>query len=357
MSTLKKILIIAGGTGGHIFPALAVADELQKQGVIVEWMGTTFGMEKKLVGNRYPIHYLRVKTFRENNLVEKCLLPVRLLSAVFSAYRIIKKINPDVVLGMGGYASGPGGITAWLARKKLVIHEQNAHAGFTNRVLSRFASVTLEAFPDSFSKNTKVITVGNPVRAAIQKIAHPKAYFANREMPWRILVLGGSQGAHFINQLLMDFVSANTNRQAFLLWHQTGAKEYEKVKAAYAQYEAFPHRVAPFIEKMDEAYAWADIVIGRAGALTVSEIAVVGLPSILIPYPYATDDHQYKNALFLQKNKAAFIFRQQDLTVEKLTACLQNNFFSQKQLQMLSTNAKRSAVADATANIIRSLSA
>lgn len=349
---VKKILIIAGGTGGHIFPALAVADELQKQGVVIEWMGTEAGMEKKLVGDRYPIYYLSVKTFRGKNIVQKCFAPFRLINAVLSSLIIINKINPDVVLGMGGYATGPGGIATWLLRKKLVIHEQNAAPGLTNRILSRFATTVLEAFPNAFPKKTKAATVGNPVRPSIIKMAHDHRYYSTREKPWRILILGGSQGAQFINRLMMDFVAKSADRRTFLLWHQTGMKDFETVKAAYAVYEDFPHRVAPFIERMDEAYTWADIVISRAGALSVAEIEAAGLPSILIPYPFATDDHQYKNALFLRKNGASVIFRETEITADKLKQCLEEQFFSQKQLQQMSNQAKLCARPDALSSII-----
>lgn len=349
----KKLLIIAGGTGGHIFPALAVAEALQKKGVVIEWMGTVAGMEGKLIAHRYPIHFLPVKTFRGTSIAKKCVMPFRLIQSVLLAYCIIKKINPDQVLGMGGYASGPGGIAAWLLRKKLVIHEQNAHAGLTNRILSRFATTILQGFPNTFPVKTHAITVGNPVRTSIQQIAHTKDYYLKREVPWRILILGGSQGAQFINHLMVHFVNHHSARNTFLLWHQTGQRDFDWVKTAYTSLENFPHRVAPFIEKMEEAYAWADMVIARSGALTTSEIATVGLPSILIPYPYATDDHQYKNASFLEKNGAAVIFRETELTAEKLSACLQDRFFSQKHLQQMSIHAKLCARPNAVSEIMK----
>src|SRR3990167_6119440 len=189
---MKKLLIIAGGTGGHIFPALAVADALQQAGVVIEWMGTTVGMEKKLVGDRYPMHFLPVKSLRGKGFLAKLSSLFYLVGATLSALRIIYKMKPDAVLGMGGYASGPGGIAAFLLRKKLVIHEQNAKAGMTNRILSHVANKVLQAFPGALPKAE---TVGNPVRASILKMAHTQDYYQKRQAPWRILVLGGSQGA------------------------------------------------------------------------------------------------------------------------------------------------------------------
>src|SRR3990167_9218958 len=221
---MNKLLIIAGGTGGHIFPALVVAETLKKQGVLIEWLGTETGMEKKLVANRFPIYFLPVKAIRGKSFLTKILSPFRLVRAIFLAHGMIKKINPDCVLGMGGYASGPGGIATWLLRKKLVIHEQNAKAGLTNRLLSHFATTILQAFPHAFSNNVLAITVGNPVRSGILQISHAKKN-ADRKKPWHVLILGGSQGAKAINQLMMDWIAQCIDRESFLLWHQTGQKE------------------------------------------------------------------------------------------------------------------------------------
>lgn len=342
---MKRVLIIAGGTGGHIFPALAIAETLQKQGFSIEWMGTEAGMEKKLVGDRYPMHFLPVKTFRGKNIFVKIAAPFRLTFSVLQAVFMIRKIKPTVVIGMGGYASGPGGIAAWLLRKRLIIHEQNAIAGLTNRLLSRFATTVLEAFPNAFSKTVRAITVGNPVRNTIKF----KDYIVHE--PLRILILGGSQGAQFINQLMIDFVAKTEDRKKVLIWHQTGQRDFERVKKAYAMLEDFPHRVAPFIDKMDDAYAWADLVIARSGALTVSEIAAVGLPSILIPYPFAADDHQYYNAQFLSAQKAAVVFRETEIIVEKLQDCLEGWMQSPEILKEMANAAKHALQNDAVVKI------
>ena len=348
---MKKLLIIAGGTGGHIFPALTIADALQKQGVVIEWIGTEAGMEKKLIADRYPLYFLPVKTFRGKSVCEKFIAPFRLLYTVFLAYRMIKKINPDVVLGMGGYASGPGGIAAWLLRKHLVIHEQNAKAGLTNRLLSCFSKKVLQAFPNTFSKRKHAITVGNPVRAAIQNVTHTKHY----AKPYRILVLGGSQGAQTINQLMTKWVSLFDDRESYFIWHQTGQKDFQTVLEGYQSWPEVIYRVSPFIEKIEEAYAWADLVICRSGALTVSEIAAAGLPGILIPYPFAADDHQYENALFLQRKEAAIVFRESELTAEKLNDCLKDLFSLSKRLHLMSNQAKLCARPEAVAEIIAAL--
>lgn len=345
---MQRMLIIAGGTGGHIFPALVIAETLKRNGVAIDWMGTEVGMERRLVGDRFPMHFLPVKALRGKSIMTKVLSPFRLMRAVYLACRLIKKINPDVVLGMGGYASGPGGIAAWLLRKPLVIHEQNAKAGLTNRLLSRFAKVVLQAFPNAFPKNVQVITVGNPIRSSITQVtAHTPS-----EKPWRILVLGGSQGALAINQLISDWLSITRHREDFLIWHQTGQKAFEAIQQGYLTWPQCVYRVGPFIENMSEAYAWADIVISRSGALTVSELAAVGLPSILVPYPHAVDDHQYANALFLVEAKAAVVFRETELTPQKLSECLDNLLSSPQQLQQMGLRAKQCAKPNAVMNII-----
>jgi UDP-N-acetylglucosamine--N-acetylmuramyl-(pentapeptide) pyrophosphoryl-undecaprenol N-acetylglucosamine transferase len=345
---MKKLLVIAGGTGGHIFPALVVAEKLKTQGVLIEWMGTEVGMERKLVDNRYPMHYLPMKALRGKSVLTKLFAPLRLLQTIFLAYRMIKKINPDCVLGMGGYASAPGGIATWLLRKKLVIHEQNARAGLTNRLLSHFANTILQAFPNAFSKHISAVTVGNPVRESIFNIKHEE----NNHHPVRILILGGSQGAAAINQLVSDWILRSNQDHSFLLWHQTGQKEFESIQKKYERCDTSIYRVSPFIEKMDEAYAWADLVICRAGALTISELAAAGLPSILIPYPYAADDHQYANAQFLERAGAAIIFRESEINVEKLNHCLQQLFSSTNNLHLMAEKARICAQPDAASKII-----
>lgn len=352
---MQRLLIIAGGTGGHIFPALVVAETLQKQGVLIEWMGTEVGMERRLVGDRFPMHFLPVNALRGKGWKTKLFAPFRIMRAVWLAYRCIQKINPDVVMGMGGYASGPGGLAALLLRKPLVIHEQNARAGLTNRLLSRVATTVLQAFPNAFSNSVPAVTVGNPVRDSILKLGMQERDWETRKKPWRILVLGGSQGAQAINQLLVEWVLTSQHRDAFSIWHQTGQKAFESTTQSYRAFPDQVYRVAPFIEKMEEAYEWADMVICRSGALTVSELAAVGLPSVLIPYPHAVDDHQYANALFLAKSDAGVVFRESELTPKKLDDFLQNVLAHPERLHLMAEKAKICARRDAVLEIIRKL--
>ena len=349
---MKKILIIAGGTGGHIFPALTIADHLKEQGVAVYWMGAEVGMEKNLVGDQYPLYLLPVKGLRGKNRLEQLKAPFQIIKSVVLAYQYIKKIKPDLVLGMGGYASGPGGIAAKLLGIPLVIHEQNAFPGLTNKILSKLANTVLQAFPNAFAKNA--ITVGNPVRTSIQNSVRRDDYYQTREKPWKILVLGGSQGAHFINHLMIDFLKKNQSDD-FLVWHQTGKKEFDLVSAAYASCAKNVYRVSPFIDNMNEAYEWADMIIARSGALTVAEVTMVGLPAIFVPFPLAVDDHQYHNALFVEKNGGAKILRESELSTEKLSACLKALFFSTEKLVLMNQCSKACAKREAVADIMRYL--
>jgi len=353
---MKKLLVIAGGTGGHIFPALVIAETLQKQGVLIEWLGTEVGMERQLIAGKFPLYFLPIKALRGKSIRTKLLSPLRLLRAIFLAYRLIKKINPDVVLGMGGYASGPGGIASWILKKPLIIHEQNAKAGLTNRLLSHFAKKILQAFPNAFPKNMTALTVGNPVRPSILAISRPHHYFQTQQKPWHILILGGSQGAQAMNQLLINFMAQYKESESFLLWHQTGQRDFETIQKKYKAFTASIYRVEPFIEKIEEAYAWADIVICRAGALTISELAAAGLPSILIPYPYAADDHQYANAQFLAQAGAAILFRESELSVEKLTLCLKDLLSAPNRLQVMSEKARICAQQNVVEKIIEEIS-
>ena len=345
-----KILIIAGGTGGHIFPALTVAEKLQSQGVAIEWLGAEVGMERQLVGNRYPIYFLPIKALRGKRFLAKCAAPFRIAYSIFLAYRLIKKINPDAVLGMGGYASGPGGVAAWLRRIPLVIHEQNAKAGLTNRLLSRIATTILQAFPQAFLNNARAMTVGNPVRENILTVMPEKKF--DDHTPRHILVLGGSQGAQSINQLITQWLAQANYSMPLIFWHQTGQRDFELVKNGYANHSGALYRVMPFIDNMQEAYAWADAVICRAGALTVSELAAAGVPGIFIPYPYAADDHQRANALFLVNAQAGVMILESELSVKKLSECLDNLLSSPRQWQQMALNAKACAMPDAVNQMI-----
>lgn len=348
---MKKLLIIAGGTGGHIFPALVVAETLKKQGVLIEWLGAEVGMERQIVADHFPLYCLPIKALRGKSFWTKCVAPFRIVNSIVLAYRYIKKINPDVVLGMGGYASGPGGVAAWLLRKPLIIHEQNATPGLTNRWLSRIATTVLQAFPDAFPHSVGAITVGNPVRASIQAIS--KTNKPVRKKPLHVLVLGGSQGAQLINRLVPQLRAYMKNPEAVIFWYQTGKRDFDAVRNATTQCVNHKDQIAPFIEKMEEAYSWADVAICRAGALTVSELAAAGLPSILIPYPHAADNHQYANALFLVDAKAAIVMPETEMSADKLSQCLENLISSPQQMEQMSAAAKKCAQLDTVSTIIR----
>ncbi len=294
---MKRILIIAGGTGGHIFPALAVAQAIQEHDVEVCWLGTRDGLEARLVPSKFPMHTISIKALRGMGIIRKLLMPWFLLLATLKAYRIIRKLKPNLVLGMGGYVSGPGGIAAWLARVPLIIHEQNSISGLTNRVLSKIAKTVLQAFPNTFHDKLNIETTGNPVRPELTESPAPKERFAGRQGPLRILVLGGSRGARAINQQVVQALEQYPRKTDVMVWHQTGQMDYDHVKSMY---ETIPveAKVSPFIDDIAHAYCWADIVVCRAGALTVSEIAAVGVGAIFIPYPFAVDDHQFHNSRY-----------------------------------------------------------
>ena len=347
----KCVLIIAGGTGGHIFPALAVARALREQNIDLQWLGSYVGMESNLVGDEFPMSFISIRGIRGKHFFSKLCLPWRLLTATWQAWRIIKRLQPDVVLGMGGFVSGPGGIAARLAGKPLVIHEQNAIAGMTNRLLSRYAQAVLQGFPNAFPPAVSAKTIGNPVRPAISQLLSPQVRFKDREGPLRVLVIGGSQGARAINQAITRVLSHYPDDRALMVRHQTGGMDFEAIQHAY-RHITVPSTVEAFINDMPQAYLWADLLICRAGALTVAEIAAAGVPSILIPYPYAVDDHQYANANYLAQAGAAELIRQQDLTDDRLQQILQHYANNRFRLVIMAEKARSLAKPEALSAIV-----
>lgn len=318
MAKLKRVLIMAGGTGGHVFPGLALARVLTQKNVEVHWLGTQQGIEARLVpAARYPLHTIKVGGLRGKGLKAKLLAPIKVIAATWQAGRVIRQIRPDVVIGMGGFASGPGGLASWLMRCPLVVHEQNARAGLTNKVLARFAKKVLEGFPGAFPVSDKVIPVGNPVRAEIEAISSPRERFKHHNASLRLLVLGGSLGAQGINQVVPFALTLLSKDERPEVIHQAGEKHAEEVKAQY-QAMGLTATVKPFIEDMAEAYGWADIVLCRAGALTVAELSAAGLGAIFVPFPYAADDHQTANAQWMVKHNAALCIQQKDLSANWL---------------------------------------
>jgi UDP-N-acetylglucosamine--N-acetylmuramyl-(pentapeptide) pyrophosphoryl-undecaprenol N-acetylglucosamine transferase len=316
MMAVKPVLIMAGGTGGHVFPALAVADELRARGVPIVWLGTRSGIEARVVRQAgYQIEWLSITGLRGKNAATLLLAPARLFIACAQACRVLWQRKPGVVLGMGGFVAGPGGLMAWLMRRPLLVHEQNAVAGLTNRMLARFAGQVLQAFPQTFNN---AITVGNPVRKDIQQLAEPTLRIGGHKGALRLLVIGGSLGAVRLNEIVPQAVSRIKPEARPVIRHQTGRNNLEAAREYYRQ-NGVEADVEAFIDDMAEAYGWADLVICRAGAMTVFELAAAGVGSILVPYPYAVDDHQTANADYLVNAGAAIVKQQQDLNSEWLS--------------------------------------
>ena len=309
------ILVMAGGTGGHIFPALAVADELKSRGWRVVWLGSHAGMEAKLVPDHgYPVEWIRFGGLRGKGPVRIALLPLNLLIAFWQSAAAIFRVRPDVVLGMGGYISFPGGMMAALFRRPLVVHEQNAVAGLANRVLATVADRLLSGFPGALAR---AICTGNPVRRAICQIEMPQARFVDRSGVLRLLVVGGSLGAKPLNEAVPAALATIPAQSRPQVTHQSGRQHLDSLRSAYRK-SGVEAEVVAFIDDMSAAYARADIVVCRAGAITVAELAAAGVASILVPLPHAVDDHQTANARFLAERDAAILMPQRELTPHRL---------------------------------------
>lgn len=344
---MPRALIIAGGTGGHVFPALAVADALRAQGWQTEWLGTQRGIEARLVPQAgIELHTMQVQGLRGKGLLSLIKAPFNLVRALWQARKVIQKCKPSLVLGFGGFASGPGGLMARLQGLPLVIHEQNARAGTTNRLLAPLASRVLEAF-DSGLKHAE--QVGNPVRESIRAIALPEQRFEGRTGPIRILVLGGSLGAQFFNQVLPN-AFAKLSKPVHVC-HQTGEKWADACRQHYSDIGFDPVRVVPFIDDMATAYAEADLIICRAGALTVSEIACAGAAALFVPYPHAIDDHQTANARWLMARGAARMHAQSALSEDVLINEL-NGLCDRVVLREMASKARECALPEATAHVV-----
>ncbi len=349
MGELKRVLIMAGGTGGHVFPGLAVAKQFQRQGIQVDWLGTQKGLEAKQVPSAgIPLHFISIGGVRGKGIKHLLLAPPRILMAVLQAFRLIRQLKPDIILGMGGFASGPGGIASWLSGYPLVIHEQNAIPGTTNKWLAKIAKKVLEGFPDTFSKRQGVITVGNPVRTDILAMPFPDR---GKKARLSLLILGGSLGASAINQLLPQALALLPESMRPAIYHQTGEKHYEDTVTAYEQ-AGVSAKLVPFINEMHEAYTWADLVICRSGALTVAELCAAGLGAVLVPFPHAIDDHQTANAEFMAKKGAAILIQQSALTADRLADILQEFIQSPARCQIMAEAAYQLRMADATEKVL-----
>ncbi|HHJ80043.1 MAG TPA: undecaprenyldiphospho-muramoylpentapeptide beta-N-acetylglucosaminyltransferase [Candidatus Tenderia electrophaga] len=317
-----RIMIMAGGTGGHVFPALAVADELRVRGAEVFWLGTRNGMEAELVPQAgIEMEWISISGLRGKGLLGWLLAPLRLVRATFQSLAVIMRRRPMAILGMGGFVAGPGGLVSWLLHKPLLIHEQNAVAGLTNKLLARVADKVMQAFPDTFEMSNRLVDCGNPVREEIIRLADPSQRFADRNGCLRLLVLGGSLGAQALNEMLPEALAMLSPDQRPDVWHQAGKRNIDAAQQSYKALNV-EARVEPFISDMAEAYAWADVVLCRAGALTVSELAAAGVGAMLVPYPFAVDDHQTANARYLSENGAALLLPQAELNVTRLKEIL-----------------------------------
>jgi len=349
------VMVMAGGTGGHVFPALAVADVLRNSGARVEWLGTPRGIENTLVpAANISLHHIRVEGVRGRGVVGLVKAPFLIVLAVLQAIAIIRKSKPDVVIGFGGFASGPGGVAAKLLGKPLVIHEQNAIAGTTNRLLSKIAQRVLAAFSGAFSKsNLDAQAVGNPVRQVIANLPNPAQRYderAEQKESLHLLVLGGSLGAKAINELVPQALAKLPATERPIVRHQAGKSHLEATIANYMQHQVNA-KVDAFVDDMAAAYAWADIVICRAGALTVSELMAAGVAALLIPLPSAIDDHQTFNAAILTHANAGMAIAQQDLTAEKLATLLQTQLHERANLKLMATNARSLALPQAAETV------
>ncbi|OYD24609.1 undecaprenyldiphospho-muramoylpentapeptide beta-N-acetylglucosaminyltransferase [Oceanimonas baumannii] len=352
MSHNKTLLVMAGGTGGHVFPGLAVADLLRQEGWTIHWLGTADRMEARLVPEHgYPLHTISIAGVRGNGVKRLLAAPFKIANAVFQARRVLKQTRPDVVLGMGGFAAGPGGVAARLAGIPLVLHEQNAAAGMTNRLLSRIASRVLMAFPGAFEQGD---VVGNPVRPDVVALPAPAERISLEPQPLRLLVVGGSLGAKVLNDTLPDALAqVNVPVQ---VRHQCGKGNRESVHAAYAA-QGVQAEVSDFITDMAAAYGDADLVVCRAGALTVSEVAAAGIGAIFVPLPHAVDDHQTKNARALVDEGAALLMPQSELTSAALALQLEQLAGSRERLRDMAGKARQLAITDAAAQVANCLRA
>ncbi len=311
------VLIMAGGTGGHIFPGLAVAEQLRAAGWEVVWMGARGGMEERLLPRYgYRAAWIRARAARGKGIVQKLLLPANLLFSFWESARHIRRLKPSVVLGLGGYVAFPGGMMASLLDRPLALHEQNAIPGLANRVLARVCDRVMVAFPDALPGAE---WTGNPVRAEIAAIAPPEERLQGRDGPLRLLVVGGSLGAQALNNALPEALALLDAK--LLVVHQSGEKHLEALQANYRAAGVEGELVA-FIEDMAHRYAEADLVICRAGAVTIAELSAGGMASILVPFPHAVDDHQTANAHFLADRGAAILLPQKELSPQKLAELL-----------------------------------
>lgn len=351
----RHVMMMAAGTGGHVFPALAVAKQLQQQGHQVSWLATPTGMENRLLQQHdIPIYQIDIQGVRGNGIARKLLAPIKILKATLSAMRYMKQLKIDAVAGFGGYVAGPGGLAARLFGIPVLIHEQNAVAGFTNTQLSRVAKTVCQAFPNTFTASAKVVTTGNPVRQDIMALDQPTERYQQREaaqQPIKILIVGGSLGAQALNQCVP--LALKQLQVPLRVYHQCGQNKQQETLALYDDAPSYLEvNVQPFIEDMAQAYAEADLIICRAGALTVTEVATAGVAAIFVPLPSAVDDHQTANARFLEQLGAAKICPQASMTADSLKDVLVP-MMNRQQLMDMAVKAQQFAQVDATQRVVQ----
>lgn len=345
--TEKVALVMAGGTGGHIFPGLAVAQALRERGWRVHWLGAPGSMEARLVPPQgFPLETIEFGGVRGKGLVTLALLPLRLLKAFWQAWRVVRRVKPDVLVGFGGYITFPGGMMGVLAGKKLVLHEQNSVAGTANKVLAAVADRVFTAFPNVFAKG---LWVGNPLREAFVRQPEPEARFAGRSGPLKLLVVGGSLGAKALNDIVPQALALIPAERRPSVTHQSGASQIEALRANYAA-AGVQAELTPFIDDTAQAFADADLIVCRAGASTVTEIAAVGAAAVYVPFPHAVDDHQTANAHFLVEQGGGWLVPQKQLTAEKLAKMLQNT--ERSTLVERAKNAKKMQKIQATHEVV-----
>lgn len=345
----KRLMVMAGGTGGHVFPGLAVAHHLMAQGWQVRWLGTADRMEADLVPKHgIEIDFIHISGLRGKGLKAQLMAPIRIWRAIGEAKAIMCSYQPDVVLGMGGYVSGPGGLAAWLCGIPVVLHEQNGIAGLTNRWLAKIAKKVLQAFPGAFPDAE---VVGNPVRTDVLALPLPAERLSGREGPTRVLVIGGSQGARVLNQTVPEIAALLGDR--ITLWHQVGKGALPMVLQEYQRVGRTGHKVTEFIDDMAAAYAWADVVLCRSGALTVSEVAAAGLPAIFVPFQHK-DRQQYWNARPLEQAGAGRIIEQPQFTADVVAELLAS--WDRPTLLAMAEKAHAVAIPDATERVAAEIS-
>lgn len=348
---MSTLLVMAGGTGGHVYPALAVAREVARRGVNVVWLGTQSGLEARLVPEAgFDIEWVNIKGLRGHGWRGLVRTPFLLILAVAQTVRVIFHHRPSAVLGMGGFAAGPGGLAAWLLRTPLIIHESNAVAGLTNKWLARIAQHVLTGFPDTLKHLRHQRWVGNPVRSDINTMQSPTTRLAQHSGPIRLLVLGGSLGAQAFNQQLPAMLDRLNQAHPIVIRHQSGLGKLKELQAAYSGL-SLEVETTDYIKDMAAAYDWADLVICRAGAMTVAELCAAGIAAILVPYPYAAGDHQLINAQYLFSKKAALLLNQNEFEPDILLKLLAGEISQRQSLQALGESARRLAKPHATTDV------